>query len=245
MTGTPVDRYLIFGRRMLLEVLSVEPDAAVKIPTDVNIDHYKSSIIRRHPLLTDVWCAMDGLKLLLECPSDTEEENDFYNGWTFDHYVSAVFVFCPDGTIPICAFNVPGSVHDSKIALIGGIYKKLGDVFRRTGGRCCVDSAFAKRLYEYLIKSGKKDILDNPHEREVKSQATSLHQISEWGMYGFQSSFPRVKDCFIFESNGERKCIVQLMIYLYNLRSRRVGINQIRYVYMPCLQKEANDMQNF
>jgi hypothetical protein len=227
MTGTPVDRYLIFGRRILLEVLSNEPDAAVKIPSEVNIDQYKRSIAMRHPLLTDVWCAMDGLKLLLECSGDTEVENDFYNGWTCDHYASGVFVFCPDGTIPICAFNVPGSVHDSKIAAIGGVYKKLGDVFRRNGGKCCVDSAFAKQLYEYLIKSGKKDILDDPHEREVKTQATSLRQTSEWGMHGFQSSFPRVKDRFIFETNGERKRIVQLMIYLYNLRSRRVSV---RYV---------------
>jgi hypothetical protein len=188
---------------------------------------------------------MDGLKLLLECAGNIEEENDFYNGWTCDHYVSAVFVFCPDGTIPICAFNVPGSVHDSKIAAIGGVYRKLGYVYRRNGGRCCVDSAFAKTVNEYLIKSGKKDILDNPNEREVKSQATSLRQTSEWGMHGFQSSFPRVKDRFKFERNGERKRIVQVMIYLYNLRSRRIGINQIRNVYMSCLQKEVDDMQNF
>ena len=245
MTGTPVDMYLLFGRRILIHILSEEPDAAVRIPTDYEIEQFKVAINQRHPILEDVWCAMDGIKLLLEKSGNVEIENDFYNGWTCDHHVGAVFVFCPDGTIPICTFNVPGSVHDSKIAAIGGIYRKLNAVFQRTGGKCCVDSAFAKRMHECLIKSGKKDVRENALQREIKRQATSLRQTSEWGMRGFQSSFPRIKDRFKFEYNGERKRVVQLMIYLYNLRSRHVGINQIRNVYMPCLQKEAADMQNF
>lgn len=245
MTGTPVDMYLLFGRRILIEILSNEPDAAIEIPSDLYIDEYKNAIGLKHPMLQDVWCSMDGLKLLLECTGKYEEENDFYNGWTCDHYVSAVFVFSPDGTIPICAFNVPGSVHDSKIAAVGGIYRKLGQVYRRTGGKCCGDSAFSKTNHEYVIKSGKINIADNALEREVKRQATSVRQKSEWGMHGFQSSFPRVKDRFRFERNGERKRIIHLMILLFNLRSRRVGINQIRNVYMPCLQKEAEDMQNY
>jgi hypothetical protein len=48
--------------------------------------------MRRHPLLIDVWSTMDDLELVLECSSGTEEENNFYNEWTCDHYVSAVFI---------------------------------------------------------------------------------------------------------------------------------------------------------
>ena len=69
--------------------------------------------------------------------SGFEEQDRYYNGWTHSHYVSAVIVivfcsdgavivFCPDGTIPIVAYNVPGSVHDSMIAEWGGVYEKLG-----------------------------------------------------------------------------------------------------------------------
>ena len=35
--------------------------------------------------LTDVWGAMDGLKLLLESASQEKTQNCFYNGWTHDH----------------------------------------------------------------------------------------------------------------------------------------------------------------
>jgi hypothetical protein len=245
ITQSPLERYLLFGRRILLEVLNADPDARVKIPTDHMINQFKFAIQNRHPLLTDVWCAMDGLKLSLECARDPEYENDFYNGWTCDHYVSSVFVFCPDGSIAVCAYNVPGSVHDSKIAVLGGIYNKLDKVFRDNGGKCCVDSAFAAQENPALIKSGKNDVVNDPILREIKKQATSLRQTSEWGMHGFESSFPRVKDRFKMEYNGERKRIIQLIIYLYNYRSRKVGINQIRNVYMPYLQNEAADMSEF
>ena len=72
---------------------------------------------------------MDGLKLYLQQAGDSTTQNNFYNGWTHDHYVSAVLVFCPDGTIPIACFNVPGSVHDSTIAEWGNIYGKLENVY--------------------------------------------------------------------------------------------------------------------
>ena len=50
---------------------------------------------------------MDGLKLLLQQSGDVYIQKRFYNGWTHDHYISCVFVFAPDGTIAICAYNLP------------------------------------------------------------------------------------------------------------------------------------------
>lgn len=41
------------------------------------------------------------------------------------HYVSAVFVFDPNDTIPICCYNVPELVHNSATATIGGVNDKL------------------------------------------------------------------------------------------------------------------------
>ena len=66
---------------------------------------------------------------MVECSGDDAEQNKFYSGWTCDHYIGAVLVFCPDGTIPICCYNVPGTVHDSQIATIGKIYDKLQSVY--------------------------------------------------------------------------------------------------------------------
>ncbi len=72
--------------------------------------------------------------------------------------MTSVFVFCPDGTIPIAFFNVPGAVHDSHIAHWGKIYVKLDEVYKAMGGKCIVDSAFAKMNRPFLIKYSE-DIL--------------------------------------------------------------------------------------
>jgi hypothetical protein len=124
------------------------------MPTAEEMERYKAAVKEKHPMLDGVWCSMDGLKLLLECSGDEEEQNDFYNGWTGDHYVSVLLVFCLDGTIPMCCYNVPGSQHYSKIAWVRGLYDKLRAVYEESGGLCAVDSAFAKNEYEFLIKSG-------------------------------------------------------------------------------------------
>lgn len=61
--------------------------------------------------------------------------------------MKAVFVFVPDGTIRICAYNVPGSVHDSQIAIWGGVYDKLDQINKgNTRERCVVDEAFASSI---------------------------------------------------------------------------------------------------
>jgi hypothetical protein len=73
---------------------------------------------------------MDGIKLMLECAGDDGIQNRFYNGWTCHDYSGAVLVFCPDQTIPICCYNVPGTVHDSNIAVIRNIYDKLGAIYK-------------------------------------------------------------------------------------------------------------------
>lgn len=240
-TETPLGVYLKFGRRILIRVLKKVDDSAIRLPTEEEMIKYKEAVSARHPLLNEVWCSMDGLKLLLECSGDEEEQGDFYNGWTHDHYVTAVIVFCPDGTIPMCCYNVPGSQHDSKIARMGGLYDKLKDVFEASGGKCVVDSAFAKKDFDFLIKSGNRSLGDTRLEVMIKEEATSMRQTAEWGMCGFQASFPRVKDRMRFSDKGERRLIMKCLILLYNTRSRRVGINQIKNVYMPALRNDAND----
>ncbi len=71
---------------------------------------------------------MYGLKLYLQQSGNTDIQERYYNGWTHDHLVTSVFCFCPDGTISIAFFNVPGSVHDSQVAEFGKIYDKLEGV---------------------------------------------------------------------------------------------------------------------
>ena len=66
-----------------------------------------------------------------------------------------------------------------------------------------------------------------------------MRQCSEWGMRTIQASFPRLFDKFPFETKGERRIAIKMMVLIYNLRARLVGINQIKNVFMPALQVDA------
>ena len=216
LTGTP----LRFGRRILIEVLKNNELAKVQILSPEKILEYCGAVESRHPNLPDVWCTMDGLKLLLQQAGSINVQNNFYNGWTHDHYVTSVFCFCPDGTIPIACYNVPGSIHDSKIAEWGNIYKKLERVYTETGARCTADSAFSRLRAPFIIKSSQMVALENNDVGEYAQQirenqdATSMRQSAEWGMRALQSSFPRLKDRFVYEEQGERKVMLRMILLL-------------------------------
>ena len=51
---------------------------------------------------------------------------------------------------------------------------------------------------------------------------------------------PRIKDQMKFETRGERKVTFTMMILLYNLRARAVGINQLQSFYAAPLHHDAN-----
>ena len=169
-------------------------------------------------------------------------QNNFYNGWTHDHYVRAVIVVCPDGTIPICCYNcVPGSVHDSMIA-------EMGKGLSKNRGKCTVDSAFWKQNYLFLIKSGPSNEglgetwQEFRENARLQADATSMWYSAEWGMRSLQASFPRLKECFIYEEHGESKVIMKSMLLLYNLRARKVGINQLQNTYLPALDVNVDNI---
>ena len=152
LSGTATGLYIRFARRILLHIFENDDNARIRIPIDHMIEENKNAIKARHPVLDGVWCAMDGLKLLLESSGISKEQNMFYNGWTHDTYVTSVICFCADGTIPITCFNVPGCQHDSTIAEWGNVYKKLEKIYNRTNGTCVVDSAFSKKKQGYETK---------------------------------------------------------------------------------------------
>jgi hypothetical protein len=249
LTMTNLSTYLRFGRRIVIEVLKNDPDATIRLPADIEMQQYIDAIAGKHPSLGahKVWCTVDGLKLMLQQAPNSMIQEQFYNGWTHDHYVTNVLCFCPDGTIPIAAFNMPGSFHDSTVAEYGGVYAKLGEMFDKYGVKCTADSAFGGKQYPFLIKSSQDPLLATGETQEeivaqVRTQleATSMRQAAEWGMRAVQSSFPRLKDRFIYEEEGERQRVLHSMFLLYNLRTRMVGINQIRNYYMPFLQMNGN-----
>lgn len=118
MIMTNLNEYLCFGCHISIHVFHDDKYARISIPSKDYIKSYVSAISVRHPGLKNrrVWCSMDRLKLYIEESPNFYIKHRFYNGWTHDHYVTTVFVFAPDETIPISFFNVPECVHDSQVA---------------------------------------------------------------------------------------------------------------------------------
>ena len=79
-TSTPMYRWLKFGRRLLLHVLSRVPEAQVKLPTSTEIASFKAAVSEKYPSCPNVWGAADGLKLLIESPLSYAKQRRFYNG---------------------------------------------------------------------------------------------------------------------------------------------------------------------
>ncbi len=209
---------------------------------------YKANFGERHPLLHDCWATISELKLYLQQAGNTEILEQFYNGWTHNHYVTSVFYFCPDETIQIAFFNVPGSVHGSQVVEVGKFYSKLEHVYDTMGGECCIDSALGSIERDFLLKWGQ-DLLGSSAptchkqnlEHQLRQQTTSARQMAEWGMLSIQTSFPRIKDQFIYkELQGEQQTVMKMLVLLYNMQVRVVGINQINNTYMRHLNRNAN-----
>ena len=243
ITSSPLSLWLRFSRRLLTLVLLRDKRSKVEMPTREEVDKYSSIVEDAYPSLTRVWGAMDGLKVLIEASTDDSIQRRFYNGWTHDHYITNIFLFAPDGRIRASYINAPGCLHDSTLAIWSGIYDKLNEAYNEHGGRVVVDSAFSRHKGEALIKSYQTNMDRTGRRRQrhrLNKDATSLRQMSEWGMHGLQASFPRLRDRLRYEEQGERKIIMQLIVLLYNFRASTVGQNQIQSVFMPHLERNTN-----
>jgi DDE superfamily endonuclease len=248
LTSCPLSMHLRFARRIIVKILLRHPDAHVKMPTTTEVGLFASAINEKYPSLRDVWGAMDGLKLYIERSGNEREQNMFFNGWTHDHYVTSLFLFSPDGRIRASFLNCPGAWHDSTLALMSGIYDKIDEVYARDRMRVVVDSAFSKESRDSLLKSHQNNIDRMGRVRTTARQfadATSVRQLSEWGMAGLQRSFPRLKERLAYEEQGERKLILTSIVLLYNFRASTVGYNQIKSTYMQqSLGRDANEIFN-
>ena len=121
-------------------------------------------------------------------------------------------------------------MHDSDMAG-HGLYKKMEEVYQQTGEKVVVDSAFKLKQLKCLIKSSQSD----PRDEElllINRDATSIRQLSEWGMRMIQGGFPRIKDCMKYEEKSDRKIIFMLLIHIYNFKTTNIGMNTILNSYM-------------
>jgi hypothetical protein len=232
LTSSCLIVWLNFGREIVHTILKNDK-SKVEMPSSEKIQQYKDIIRRRHPVLQDVFCVGDGLKLTIQKPGDQTIQSRFYNGWTHGHYITNLFIFAPDGLIIFCVINAPGSVHDSTLAEWGDFYTIMDSIYDDCAGKCCMDSAFAGMRNNAIIRSSEDSYGRSAMEVLINREATSLRQAAEWGMRAIQSAFPRLHDDIRYEEFGSRQLILSVMVMLYNFRCDRVGLNQIQTVYVP------------
>ena len=243
ITGTAVSIYVRFARSIVIHLLSDHPLAKIALPTNEKVAEYKQVISAKYPLLENVYCVCDVLKISIQAAGQQHVQRRFYNGWQKDHCISNIFVFAPDGTIIAAALNCPGCMHDSQVAELGFVYGKLEEVHERVpGGAVCVmDSAFSSVGRPYVLKSIQAHHrAENAQEYMMYEQATSIRQAAEWGMHALRSSFGRLKGTLRYETYGQRSLILESIVFLHNWRANTVGLNQIKTVFMPHLNQNVD-----
>jgi hypothetical protein len=201
LTGTPMYTWLKFGRRVLLFALQKVDLAKISAPSVQELHIYMSAVAVKCPRMRVVWGVMDGLKLTFQKANNGIKQNHYYSGWTNGHYISCIFVVAPDGRIRVCIINCPGSMHESTMAQYG-VYHKLRELYDKHGATVVVDSAFSRRAYPFLIKSSQEDPAGEPEAVLAHRDATSIRQLSEWGMRMIQAQFPRVTEPIQNEVKG-------------------------------------------
>lgn len=231
-------RYFKEGKLILLEALTELPEAGVYWPSVEKMKKMAAVAAKWIPGLHFCWGAVDGLNIKIHQPANPGEQNAYYNGWLCGTFGSGVFVFGFDGCICWWRHNLPGSWHDAKIAR--PLYKKLAQM--PNPFRVCGDSAFPKGpkgAQGKIITSLKKrykmpnNAEDHSELRQMHRRATSMRQISEWGMGQLQRTFK----CLGADPVGlpscpkDRQVILATVVHLFNFRTRAVGFNQIRTVY--------------
>ena len=113
------------------------------------------------------------------------------------------------------------------------VYDALEKIYQRTGCKIVVDSAFRGGKRDFMIKSAQGDPVDGNCEVILENRAaTSIRQLSEWGMRMVQGQFPRVADTLIFDESGDRRVVMRIMVHLYNFQCCQVGQNEILNSFM-------------
>lgn len=225
------------GIQVLLSVVRDDHQCRISWPTEEEMEENASLIQQRHSDISHVFGYVDGVYFPMEDPSDPFTQNAYYNGWKAMCSVTNVLVFAADGCIVWAHYNLPGSWHDAKVAM--PLYEILTDTqFTPFLYALISDTAFPRSglMRRKIITPRKVDEAYHSNLRIAlqqqcyNSQVVSARQAVEWGMHTIQCVFRRlsVKLKYHPVSNAG---LLKLIFHLFNLRTRLVGLNQIRTVY--------------
>ena len=152
------------------------------------------------------------------------------------------------GLIISANINAPGSWHDSRVAL--PIFRQLEDN-TPDGFYLVADTAFprgARSIQDRIqapLKSGQRftgTTAQLEAQLEFNRQLLSFRQTAEWGNRALQGSFGRLRVPLEADNAIARGNLIEICVRLHNLRTRRIGINQIAAVYVPQWTQTEEDI---
>lgn len=237
-----VSRHLYHGLDCLLKICRNDSRCRISWPTEQEMAA-SAEVIEDKWGLKDVFGFMDGVYFDMNCPDNEEDKTLFYNSWKSGYTITNLLVFLPDGTVCYANLNNPGSVHDSTMA--AGVYKKLQRGNHKY--KLVADSAFQstgamKNKVLTPFKQGAKLSSHTPTRRKQLNKHRKITQVraaAEWGMRAVQSVFKRLRSNLKFNRNFNSS-LLELIIRLYNLRTRTMDRNQIKTVY-DIIQDDLNN----
>lgn len=239
-THATVSRSLRRGMNALRHVLREVEDAQIVWPSADMMASFSAAICAEARPPTDVFPIgfMDGTTIPIETPSNAVVQELYYNGWHRSCCINNLLVAGPDGTIMFADMNNAGSMHDARIAQ--RFYHYIVDHEDLFPPPYCIlaDSGFrnhryAQRILTPFVKGER--LPDDPVERSLALRMCrwliARRQAIEWLNRGLKYGFSRLLNRM---SNNEDKRgeILYVIVRLYNLRTRRVGLNQVKSVYL-------------
>lgn len=246
ITPTVLIRDRADGMAILLAFLEHYELAQVIWPSTREMCTYYSGLVESlYPLFTGCVGYMDGTAFMVEESTDPIVQAREHNPFHFRKAsINCVFCTAPDGTILWCSLNNPGTWHDSLCAMDcyqqllyntpRGFYILTDNGFAKSGP---LNSRIIQPPNQFILQHLSLDAGTRQAQRTSYRWIITIRQAAEWFNAGFKACFARLKSAL--PSNPQARLqILKICVFLFQVRTRLVGINEIRTRYFQVFDQD-------
>lgn len=231
-----------YGLEVINKVVKEIPEGKVKWPSVQEMQESNQLLMdtREHGhLLRGVFAVVDGGRMPCADYTDPNIQNAYYEGYTCCVEITNLFVYNFKGEIIHAGLNYPGSWHDSILAFRSGLVNPKLHIWTPCGFAILADSAFQFYGLDGKIVRARKfsENQDLPVSAEMEEIDRIMQQImpserqsAEWGIGCIKRAFGFLNLPMSHDSM-KRRNVLTACVRLLNIRTRLVGLSQIRTVY--------------
>jgi len=234
---TTVSNYLTYGLELLYQLVRDLDEARIAWPSRERASELAEWCHHRIPQLQGCFGFLDGK--LSRCPRPGGGQNDadqeaFYSGYYHMHATKELFVFLVDGTIAMAIVNAPGTWHDARVFSEGKVWQHLFEYPPHLS--ICGDTAFGADKPQLIRVLSETELATmSPRRRErlkaINAVLSGVRVASEWGIAALFRAFNILNTPI---ASWQRRGYIKLLcVHLFNVRTRTMGVNQIRAVFEP------------